>query len=86
MEAQEQKQLQAKQSAVVFSQHHQIHLVCATAVRNSTLRSCKGNGIVKPACLIPSAVCPCRNEREEKKRSSGGRSGWTESGRKPWAD
>lgn len=28
MEAQEQKQLQAKQSAVLLSQHHHIHLVC----------------------------------------------------------
>lgn len=34
MEAQEQKQLQAMQSAVLFSQHHQIHLVCLTAVRS----------------------------------------------------
>lgn len=34
MEAQEQKHLQAKQSAVLFSQHHQIHLVCVMAVRN----------------------------------------------------
>lgn len=34
MEAQEQKQLHAKQSAVLFNQHHHIHLVCVTAVRN----------------------------------------------------
>lgn len=84
MEAQEQKQLQAKQDTVFFSQHHQIHLVGVTAVRNPRWQM--KQGLNKPARLTLFTVCPCRNERNEKKRSRGGKSGWTRSGRKPWAD
>lgn len=37
-------------------------------------------------CLSVSPSVVCRNERRRRRRSRGGKSGWTRSGRKLWAD
>lgn len=71
MEAQQQKQLQAKQSAVVFSQHHHIHLV---RVRAAEKEAAEPNQGWKAARLIPSrrlSPPPLPAEtREEKRRGA----------------
>lgn len=94
MEAHEQKHAAAKQSSIVFTQHHQVHLVChqgnKPAHRDTTTpaevtNEAESNSLsVILLSLSPSVVC--RNEKRGKRRSRRGRSGLTRSERRLWAD
>lgn len=73
MEAQQQKQLQARQSAVVFSQHHHIHLVRVSPLRTKLHRKLR----VSPP--LPRRLHPPPPQKREKRKEE-------EQRRKEWVD
>lgn len=81
MEAQEQKQLRAKQTSVVFNQHHQVHLV---RHHGNEMPRHRQEPQMKPDPILSLplkalTVSLCRLQKREKKKEE-------EQRRKEWVD